>query len=141
MGFKVKLLNREAVMAKLIQVVPEAEKDLAAAQIASGKMLVNRIRPRAPYRSGHYRRSIESDLLSNRPNSQRTLVGLKGTKDKNAVGIFAPFIWRFLEFGTVHQKAQPHIFPTYRAARKTIRRNMANAVNKAVRRHKKAKGL
>jgi HK97 gp10 family phage protein len=67
----------------------------------------------------------------------RTPVGISATKDPNAWGIFADFKWRWLEFGTRKMRARPHIFPTYRAARKKIRRKIANAINKEIR---KAKG-
>jgi HK97 gp10 family phage protein len=132
-----KLLNREKVMASLIRMVPEAETELAAAQLSAGKMLAGRIRPRTPLSTGRYRRSIKADKLSNHPKSQNRLIGIRATKDKNAVGIFALFTWHWLEFGTVHMAAQPHIFPTYRGAKKEIRRAMANAVNKVVRRRTK----
>ncbi|WP_181182629.1 hypothetical protein [Mesorhizobium sp. B3-1-9] len=61
---------------------------------------------------------------------------MNATKDPNATGIFAEFIWRFLEFGTVKMAARPHIFPTYRAYRKKLRRRIAGAVNRAVRKAK-----
>ena len=55
------------------------------------------------------------------------------TKDKNATGLYANYIWRFLEFGTVYMTARPHILPAYRAKRKAVRRAMHAAVNRAVR--------
>lgn len=140
MAFRAKFLNREQVMNDLIKLAPRAETELAIAQLAVGEMLASRIKPRAPAKTGRYRASIHADRLRNNPGAQGSLVGIKATKDKNAVGLFAFFYWRFLEFGTVHQGATPHIFPTYRGARKEIRRTMANAVNKAIRLTKKSKG-
>jgi HK97 gp10 family phage protein len=137
MAFRAKFLNREKVMARLIEVAPKAEKELAIAQMEAGMMLADRIKPRAPRRTGRYQRSIHADRIVDNPGAQGSLVGIRATTDKNAVGIFALFYWRFLEFGTVRQPAQPHIFPTYRAARKVIRRKMANAVNKVIRQIKK----
>lgn len=133
MAIKANWENRDAVMARLRAIAPAAERNLAVAQMQAGKMLVERIRPRAPVRSGRYRRSLKARRLADSPGAQGKVVGIRPTKDPNAVGIFGLFIWRFLEFGTVKQRAHPHIFPTYRGARKEIRRLMANAVNKAVR--------
>lgn len=163
MAVKAKMLGREAVMRRLNQLVPEAEKELAQAQLDVAKEAAARIAARAPNGdSGEYQRSIEGDRLSNRPGQER-VVGGNATKDKNATGVFADWRWRFLEFGTrAHvikaksapalrfrgsdgrvvsaksvkhpgAKAQPHIFPTWRAYQKTARRKLANAVNKAVR--------
>lgn len=147
MKIKATVQGRDAVMRKLRALVPEAEKQLAVAQLEGAQELADRIRPRAPGK-GRYRATIQGDRLSNRPKERALGKGLKGqTKDPNATGVFADYIWRFLEFGTepfVNQgrfagtqnpgiTAQPHIFPTYRAYRKKLRRKMAGAVSKAVR--------
>lgn len=138
MRTRAKFEGREKVMARLRAITPAAEANLAVAQLEAAKALADKIRPRAPRDTGEYAASIEGDRLSARPNSGASRVGLKGqTKDKNATGIFAEFIWRFLEFGTVKMVRRPHIFPTYRAEKKTIRRKMANAVNKALRKTKR----
>lgn len=136
MAYRAKFLGREAVMRKLNRMVPDAEKELAAAQIDVAREAASRIAMRAPVGvTGDYKGSIEADLIANRPKNE--LVGaIKETKDKNATGVFAKWIWRFLEFGTVNMAARPHIFPTWRAYRKTARRKMAAAVNKAVRKAK-----
>ena len=140
MRVKAQVLGRDAVMRRLRAIVPEAEKQLAAAQLEAAQELANRIKPRAPGpRTGKYQASIQGDRLTNRPKERSIGKGLKGqTKDPNATGVFAEFIWRFLEFGTVKMTARPHIFPTYRAYRKKMRRKMAGAVNKAVRKARKS---
>jgi hypothetical protein len=146
---KAKVLGRDAVMRRLRALVPEAEKQLAIAQLEGAQELAARIKPRAPGpRTEKYQASIQGDRLANRPKERAVGKGLTGqTKDPNATGVFAEFIWRFLEFGTKPFisggmfagaqnpgiVAQPHIFPTYRAYRKKLRRKMAAAVNKAVR--------
>lgn len=125
-------------MRKLRAIVPEAEKELAKAQLEGAQELATRIKGRAPARTGDYRTSIQGDRLANRPKERAVGRGLKGqTKDPNATGVYAEFIWRFLEFGTVKMPARPHIFPTYRAYKKKLRRKMAGAVNKAVRKARK----
>ncbi len=135
MAIKAKFLGREAVMKKLNRMVPDAERELAQAQMDVAKEAANRIAVRAPVgATGDYKASIEADRIANRPHQEFT--GIRETKDKNATGVFAKFTWRFLEFGTVNMAARPHIFPTWRAYRKTARRKMAAAVNKAVRKAK-----
>ncbi|QRM43987.1 HK97-gp10 family putative phage morphogenesis protein [Rhizobium sp. BG4] len=138
MKVKAKFLGRETTMRLLNQIVPDAEKELAKEQLAAAQMLASKIKPRTPGpKTGAYRASIEADRLVNRPR-QAPAGGIKNeTKDPNATGVFADFIWRFLEFGTVKMAKRPHIFPTYRQERPKIRRQMAAAVRKAV---KKVKG-
>lgn len=135
MPIKAKMLGREKVMALLNGVVPEAEKELAKAQLEGAQTLANKIKPRSPGpRTGAYQASIQADKLANRPG-QRSVGGgasNSGTKDPNATGVFADYIWRFLEFGTVKMRKYPHIFPTYRQERPKIRRKMAAAVRKAI---------
>lgn len=157
MAFKAKMLGRDAVMRKLRELVPEAEKDLAVAQLEAAEDLAGAIADRAPKDSGDYASSIEGARLADKPAGRRvggkvreTQTGraLGATKDPNATGVFASFKWRWLEFGTAERiqkktgrkvgrmPAQPHVFPTYRGKLKAIRRRMAGAVNKAVRRIK-----
>lgn len=140
MKVKATFLSRAKTMQLLNQIVPDAEKELAKAQIESAQSLASKIKPRAPGpRTGKYQASIQADKLANRPRERA--VGGNGlenqTKDENATGVFADYIWRFLEFGTVKMAKRPHIFPTYRQERPKIKRKLAAAVRKAVR---KAKG-
>lgn len=135
MAIKAKFLGREAVMKKLNAMLPDAERELAQAQMDVAREAASRIAARAPVgATGDYKASIEADRIANRPHQEFT--GIRETKDKNATGVFAKFTWRFLEFGTVNMTARLHIFPTWRAYRKTARRKMAAAVNKAVRKAK-----
>ncbi|MCA0025473.1 MULTISPECIES: HK97-gp10 family putative phage morphogenesis protein [unclassified Mesorhizobium] len=133
---QVKWQGREALYRRLNELLPNVEKEVAIEQLEGAKELANRIRPRAPRDTGEYAASLVGDKLSNHKGERA--IGQPGkTKDPNATGIFGEFIWRFLEFGTVKMTARPHIFPTYRAYRKTLRRRIAGAVNKAVRKAKK----
>lgn len=136
MAIKAKFLGREAVMKKLNAMLPDAERELAQAQMDVAREAASRIAARAPVgATGDYKASIQADRLADRPKNE-LLGAIRETKDKNATGVFAKFTWRFLEFGTVNMVARPHIFPTWRAYRKTARRKMAAAVNKAVRKAK-----
>lgn len=133
MRVKAEFRGRDAVMRRMRKLVPDAEKEVAEAQLEAAQGLASAIENVAPLgETGDYRASIVGAKLSSRP-AGRSLVGVGQTKDPNATGIFADYIWRFLEFGTVKMAAQPHIFPTYRANKKRIRRKVAGAVNKAVR--------
>lgn len=135
---RAKFQSREKIMARLRAITPAAETELAAAQLDAAKDLADKIKRRAPRRTGRYAASLVGAKLSSRPGGSLIGRGVKGrTKDKNATGVFGEFIWRFLEFGTVKMARQPHIFPTYRAQKKAIRRKMANAVNKALRKTRK----
>lgn len=156
------LRGREALMRRLNQLAPNIEKYAAPEKLKAAEELAEAIRARAPRgESLEYAESIDGDLLTSRPAQE--LVGSVATKDKTATGIFAKFIWRFLEFGTrshiikpksgdrlifegadgelvsVKQvkhpgsAARPHIFPTYRAMKPKIRKRIRAAVNKAVR--------
>lgn len=179
--FKGQWVGRERLMRRLSQLVPEAEKQLADAQLQAGEDLAEKIQSRAPVGvSGEYKASIHAERLADSAGTRRVGGKIKDTtagkaiiktKDKNAVGIYAGFIWRFLEFGTrAHtikakngpllvfkgkdgnniavpsvqhpgMPRQPHVFPTYRAEKKKIRRKMAAAVNKAVRKIKSGGGV
>lgn len=138
MKTKAKFLSRAKTMALLNGIVPEAQEELAKEQINSAKTLAGKIKPRAPGpRTGKYQASIQADLLANRPNDRAVGRGIDNeTTDPNATGVFADYIWRFLEFGTVKMAKRPHIFPTYRQERPRIRRRMAAAVRKAVKKVK-----
>lgn len=161
MALRAKFVGRDALTRKIREVVPEVETAYAAAIETGAKELAEAIRARAPRSSGDYARSIEAARIADRP-ADKVQVGITQTKDPNAWGIFADWYWRFLEFGTrahvikgrrggflrftapdgtavrtrqvSHPGAprQPHIFPTYRAYRKRIRRRVAGAINKAL---------
>lgn len=132
---KAELKGRAKLERELDALDPEITKELAVAELDAGEMLVERIQLRAPFKTGQYMQSIEAKRLSAVSAQQRSKnVIAAQTKDKNAVAIVADFYWRFLEFGTRKAPAQPHIFPTYRASRKEIRRIIATVVNRGVKR-------
>lgn len=135
-------------MRRLRQLVPDAEKEVAKAQLEAAEELADAIEDRAPIGrgpdAGDYRASIKAGRLADAPGG--SLMGSR-TKDPNATGVFANFKWRWIEHGTVERfrkngassgsmPRQPHIFPTFREHRKRIRRKIAGAMNRAVRRAK-----
>ncbi len=158
MAMKAELKGRDALMRRLEQLAPNIEKHTAPAKLKAADELADAIRSKAPTGATlDYMESIDGDAVANRPIQER--VGIRGSKDPSAAGIYAKFIWRFLEFGTAPHstakgggtvlgkkkaaageghmhpgiKAQPHIFPTYRAMKPAIRKKILAAVNKAVR--------
>lgn len=158
MALKATVLGREALTKKLNDLAPNVEKYAAPAKLQAAELLAEAIRVAAPRGATlEYAESIDGDLLSSHPAQKQ--VGVTKTKDPTATGIFAEFIWRFLEFGTAPHNtakgggtdagqkqaasgggnmhpgtaAQPHIFPTYRAMKPRIKRLISAAVNRAVR--------
>lgn len=162
MVFKAKVLGREALTRRLNDLAPNIEKYTAVEKKAAGDDLADAVRLRAPTgETLDYMESIQADVIADRPAQE--LMGIRATKDPTAVGLFAKFIWRFLEFGTrphnvakgggtvlgkkqteasgaiMHPGsiAKPHIFPTYRAMKPKIRNRIRNAVNRAIRETRK----
>jgi hypothetical protein len=158
MVLKAQVLGREALMRRLNTIAPNIEKYTADEKKAAGDDLADAVRRVAPTgETLDYMESIQADLIADRPAQEQ--VGVRTSKDPSAVGLFAKFIWRFLEFGTrphnvakdggtvlgkkqtkatgaiMHpgSVAKPHIFPIYRAMKPKIRRRIRNAVNRAIR--------
>lgn len=145
MGFKAKAMTTASLKRRLRVFVPDAEKEMDAAKATSMAEVASKIASRAPVERGDYQKSIESGLVSANP-SARKRPGYKKPKDGNAVGIFGNFIWRFIEFGTAPHvngglfagtqhpgtSAQPHVFPTWRANRNSVKKAVRQGLNKAV---------
>ncbi|MEN5297521.1 HK97 gp10 family phage protein [Brucella sp. TWI559] len=158
MGVRFKSKGRAELINKIRQIAPKAIDKMADAQMAVAQEAVSAMKERAPNRSGDYADSIHAAKQSDNPG--KVPFGSRKTTDPNAVGIYASFIWRFLEFGTkssgggserpdrryksgkVMSKAkrphaatpaQPHIFPVWRGMRKKGLRRIRAAVNKGVR--------
>lgn len=147
MSISAKFKGRGALIKRLSQLVPEVAQEVATAQLEAAEDLAAAIEQRAPLgdgdNAGDYRASIKGGRIADHPG--KAVLGASSVKDKNATGVFADFKWRWLEFGTAERTvkktgkssgrmpAQPHIFPTYRAKKKAIRRKVAAAINRAVR--------
>lgn len=160
MGVKVELKGREVLTKRLEQIAPNVAKYAAQAKLEIGQEAARQMAGAAPKKSGEYAASIHAEKLDGNNKGQQ--VGVNASKDADAVGIFAHFTWRFLEFGTrahvikakgggllrfvardgtkVATKqvnhpataARPHIFTTWRAMKKKARRKLLAAVNKGV---------
>ena len=149
MAIRAKVLGREDLNRRLRKLAPDAEKQAEAAKLAVARDLAGAVKARAPRGSSKddkYADSIAGGYLRDNPAAKK-LVAINVTKDQHAAGLFAQFIWRFLEFGTAPHinagkfagskhpgtAAQPHIFPIWRAMRRKAKRKIATAINKAVR--------
>lgn len=159
---KAELQGRAALMARLNKLAPNLEKYTADAKMEAGRELAEAVRASAPTgETLDYMESLQADFIKDRPTQEQ--VGIRATKDEYAVGLFALFIWRFLEFGTkphntargggtvagrkgigteaarMHpgSRAFPHVFPTYRAMKPKIKKRIRAAVNKAIREAKR----
>lgn len=157
MALKTKILGREALSKRLNDVAPSIEKYAAPVKLELAEEAADKIAARAPTGATlDYMHSIEAGRLADHPDKKP--VGINPSKDPTATGVFAPFIWRFLEFGTAphntapgggsalgqatHSEgggtqhpgtaAQPHIFPTWREMKARAKRKIQAAVNKGV---------
>ncbi|NTI74887.1 HK97 gp10 family phage protein [Rhizobium rhizogenes] len=158
MALKTIVQGRAKLTRDLQAIVPNALKYAAEANLQIVEQAAEKISDVAPRGATlEYAESIEGDFLKNKPEAKSFRDN--PTKDKDAAGLFAPFIWRFLEFGTAPHNtapgggtvkgrsdavqgkghlhpgtpAQPHIWPTWRAFQATANRIKRNAINKAFR--------
>lgn len=158
MALKVQVKGRAELTRNLNAIVPNALKYAADANLQIVEQAAEKIRDVAPRGATlEYAESIEGDFLKNKPDAKS--FSDNPTKDPDAAGLFAPFIWRFLEYGTAPHntapgggtvsgrldaqqgignlhpgtQAQPHIWNTWRAFQATANRMKRNAINKAFR--------
>lgn len=144
MALKAKV-SREKLMRRLNELVPNAEVYAAEAKLEAVKEAANMISAAAPHDSGEYMTKIKGERQADNPG-HAPVAGTQ-SKDPNATAVYAPYIWRFLEFGTKAHinkgqfagtehpgtAAQPHVFPVWREYRKTAMKKVRDAINRAVR--------
>lgn len=146
-------ISRARLTERLNQLEPSILKAAADAKLQIAEDGAEAIRKAAEARfgTGDYSRIIVGERQDANPNKKA--FGNQQTKDPDATGIYAKWIWRFLEFGTAPHniskgggtkkgksigpqhpgtRAQPHIFPTWRSMKKKARAKMLRAINKAV---------
>lgn len=145
MALKAKVSGRQALMRRLNELAPNAEKYAAEAKLDVVKEAANLISADAPHDTGEYMYNIKGERQADNPQLA-PLIG-RTSKDPDATAIYAPWIWRFLEFGTKAHinkgkfagsrhpgtPAQPHIFPTWNAFKPTAKKRISAAINRAVR--------
>lgn len=158
MAFKAKVLGREELMRKFDRLIPEAKEMVAEAKLEVAKEAANLISAEAPHKTGDYMYRIRGGFQKDNPGI--SVFGGRKSKDPDAVGVYAPFIWRFIEFGTaphlIKQKrpggllningrliksvqhpgarAQPHVFPTWKEYKPKGMKLIRKALNDAVKR-------
>ena len=148
---KTRWVGKEKAFRQLKRVAPAVENDLPKALEQNANEVADLARQYAPKRTGEYAQSIKA----------------KETETENGLpawGIFAKYIWRFLEFGTsagryrvrvgsrksdVKQhktrgrfsyrthpgnRAQPHIWPAYRVIKRRMMSRITRTINKAIKR-------
>ncbi|MBD9636086.1 HK97 gp10 family phage protein [Ensifer sp. ENS07] len=158
MALKTKIIGREALSKRLNEIAPNVEKYAAAEKLKIAEEVAERISTRAPTGATlEYMHSFEGARLADHPDKKP--VGTNPSKDPSAAGVFASFLWRWLEFGTAPHNtaagggtalgqathtegggtqhpgtaAQPHIFPSWREMRAKAKKRIQAAVNKGVR--------
>ncbi|MBA5779494.1 HK97 gp10 family phage protein [Stappia sp. F7233] len=140
-GVSLKTRSVDRSLARLRRVVPELDAEINKANEASANEMADLARRLAPKRSGDYAASINAKKVEDGQatfvNTSRTPRGVSTTSRTisatAAWGIFASWIWTFLEFGTRNASAQPHIFPAYRLIRRRHLRRARRALSVAVR--------
>ena len=149
MALSAKIQGRAALMRRLNELAPNAEKYAAEAKLEIVKEAADKISADAPHDTGDYMSNIKGERQADNPH----LAPVTGrtSKDPDACAVYAPFIWRFLEFGTQpHENkgrfagtqhpgtaAQPHIFDNWREFKPTAKKRINAAINRAV---KEARG-
>lgn len=133
-SMNVRGLNKS--MKRIRQVAPNVDRELDKMQEKSAHEFVAFAQGVAPVRTGDYRDSINAKRVTDAEVGATRSFSLgavkAGSKVVSAWGIFADWIWHFLEFGTVDTAAQPHMLPLVRLLKKRVGGRMRRAVNKAV---------
>jgi HK97 gp10 family phage protein len=111
----VKLIGMDDLQETLKEVTPrEAKNILRRTTFGLAGVVTEKIKARAPRRTGKYRKSIKRK----RNRGTKTLIeaSVVAESGKNQHG----FKWNWLEHGTVKMPAQPHIVPTVEEIRPNV---------------------
>ncbi|MBO9124853.1 MULTISPECIES: HK97 gp10 family phage protein [unclassified Rhizobium] len=158
MALKAKISGRAELTRNLRAFVPNALVYAADANYRIAEEVADKIREVAPRGATlEYAEAIHGDFVKHHPGALD--FSDNPTKDKDAAGLFAPYIWRFLEWGTAPHNtaagggtvkgrsafsegkgnlhpgtaAQPHIYPTWRSFKATAVKIKRAAIAKAIR--------
>lgn len=145
--------KKDRLRERLNALAPGTNEAINAANEKNAMELATAIKAAAPRDTGEYADSITAKpvddgaeradqairttfraVLSRGVRRGQSVSRTARAVDTLAWGIFALYIWQYLEFGTQKQAGQPHIFPLYRAYRKRFRGRVTRGVNKAVKR-------
>lgn len=132
-----KFANRDRFTKQLLSVVPEAEKELAAANQTSAAEFMAMAQRLAPVRSGAVRNSIRM-YPGQRPGAWVVEAGGPSTTKPVRKGIKATYDYALgVEFSTSDTRAQPFFWPAYRSQKRPAKGRASRALIKAI----KAKGF
>lgn len=158
MGINYKMQGRAELTRRLERLVPGVTEAAAKAKLEVAQEAAAKIAAAAPG-TGNYKSRIKGERQADNPNKGGTVKtrGHRESEDPDATGVYAPFFWRFLEFGTAphstalgggtvlgKKKADPgklhpgsrkfpHVYPTWRSMKPKAKRRIANAINKYIR--------
>lgn len=140
--------KKDRLRQKLNALVPGINDAINAANQKSATELASAVKAVAPVGpTGEYKASINakpvSDTAGRADQAIRTTTRVRGrfgrvrtvgarATETLAWGLFANYIWRYLEFGTRKMTARPHIMGTYRSLRKRFKGRLARGVNKRI---------
>jgi HK97 gp10 family phage protein len=148
-GVSIKVRGLDRNLAKLKSVAPTLDQEMDKALAKSANEVVTAAQALAPRDTGAYAGSITAQAMGgsatfqNRKNvggrrglfrrgRSRLQVTSRTVSATMAYGIFADWIWQFLEFGTIKMAARPHLFPAYRLLEKRITGRLRRAMGKAI---------
>ena len=145
---RVTVRYKDRVRAALRSTVPGIDAEVEPVLERGAGDIANLARKWVPYRSGRLYESIETARISDdigQRADQQLRSSIKVTpfvgpsrrvsaraQDTLAWGVFAHWTWRFPEFGTEHQNAQPAFFPAFRIMRRRIRSQISRAIGRAI---------
>lgn len=152
-GVEVKVRGLETSLAKLRRVAPALDAHLETPLRKSAEEVADLASRGAPRDTGKYAASIRAAPVDGEatfqdrnyvsPITGKRVSRFSPVKKLNvsettvsasaAYGVFAEWIWHFLEFGTIKRPATPHLFPAFRILKKRITGRMRRAMNKAIR--------
>lgn len=138
---KTKLTGKQKAFQQLRRVAPAVSDDLGKALQKNAEEVVDVARGFAPKDSGDYAQSINAKQIEDAAGVPKW-------------GVFAAWIWPFIEHGTragkrgerVRHKgrsrkvnrnhpgtpARPHLFPAYRMMKRRLKGRISRSINKAV---------
>jgi hypothetical protein len=144
---EMKFVNRTHFLGRLLAVVPEAEKEIAAANQRSAQAMVDMAKRLAPFISGALHDSIRM-APGERPGSWIVRAGGTATTKSVRKGVKVFYDYSLgIEFGHKSRPGgdgaiktvakEPFFWPAYRAQKRPMKARVARAMSKAI----KAKGF
>jgi len=128
LSVKTKMRNKDRLHRKLSKLVDGLDGQMQKDMEKGAEELADTVRSFAPVKTGEYKNSIKAkkvDQFTDRTSGDTY-------SNVNAWGLYANYIWRFLEFGTKKMLSRPHIFGPYRILRRRIKGRIHRGLRKKV---------